>query len=109
MKITKNKTHRTFDDVAVEYLKTNSKKAESFLNHVLKEYQEDGDEKALFVALKQIALAKGGFSELSKQTGLSRESLYKTLSTNGNPKFETIKIILNSLGYAFTVKRLVHR
>ena len=41
------------------------------------------DEKTLLIALKQVALAKGGFQELSNKTGLSRESLYKTLSIKG--------------------------
>ncbi len=104
MKITKNKTYQTLDELVVARLKKNPKRTESFLNRALKEYQEDGDEKALFIALKQVALAKGGFNELSKKTGLSRESLYKTLSINGNPKFQTVKIILNNLGYAFTIK-----
>lgn len=107
MKIAKKKiNYQSFDDLVVERFKKNPKLAHDFLNHALAEYREDSDEKALFVALRQVALAKGGFNELSKKTGLSRESLYKTLSTSGNPKFQTLKIILENLGYAFVIRPL---
>ncbi len=107
MKVEKNKiNYQGLDDFVVERLKKNPKLANDFLNDALVEYREDGDEKALFVALRQVAIAKGGFNELSKKTGLSRESLYKTLSVNGNPKFQTLKIILENLGYAFAIKPL---
>jgi probable addiction module antidote protein len=58
---------------------------------------EEGFETFL-VALRDIVKAQGGMTALSKATGLGRESLYKTLSPNGNPEFKTIVIILDALG-----------
>ncbi|MBU6338389.1 MAG: putative addiction module antidote protein [Rickettsiales bacterium] len=97
---------RSFDELAIEHFKKDKKLADAFLNNALKEYQKDNDERVLLVALRQVAMASGGFQELSKKTGLSRESLYKTLSMNGNPKFQTLKIILENLGYIFTIKKI---
>ena len=106
MKVDKFKGCRSYDDFVIEHFRKDPELAHSFLNHALEEYRQDGDERVLFVALRQVVLSQGGFSELSKKTGLSRESLYKTLSVNGNPRFQTVKIILENLGYAFIIKPL---
>lgn len=47
---------------------------------------EDGDPALVAAALGDIARAKG-MSEVARQTGLGRESLYKALSPDGNPEF----------------------
>jgi probable addiction module antidote protein len=61
-------------------------------------FQEAGDD-ALFIAkaLGNIARAKG-MSQLSRDTGLGRESLYKALSGEGNPSFATILKVTTALG-----------
>ena len=60
--------------------------------------QEAGND-ALFIAkaLGNIARAKG-MSQLSRDTGLGRESLYKALSGEGNPSFATILKVTTALG-----------
>ena len=55
----------------------------------------DGDTKEFLRAISYIARAKG-MTEVSKETGLSRASLYKTLDENAKPRFETIMKILKS-------------
>lgn len=57
----------------------------------------DSDMDELLEALGNIAKAKG-MSQLAKDTGLGRESLYKTFQKGTKPKFETIKKILDSFG-----------
>ena len=64
---------------------------------------ETGDNKLLFKAIGDIAKAKG-MSNLAKETGLGRESLYKSLSTEGSPKFSTIAKVANSLGLEIDFK-----
>ena len=60
--------------------------------------QEAGDDAAFIVkALGNIARAKG-MSQLSRDTGLGRESLYKALSGEGNPSFATILKVTSALG-----------
>jgi probable addiction module antidote protein len=60
--------------------------------------QEAGDDAAFIAkALGTIARAKG-MSQLSRDTGLGRESLYKALSGEGNPSFATILKVTAALG-----------
>jgi probable addiction module antidote protein len=59
---------------------------------------EAGDDAAFIAAaLGNIARAKG-MSQLAKDTGLGRESLYKALSGEGNPSFGTILKVTHALG-----------
>jgi probable addiction module antidote protein len=60
--------------------------------------QEAGDDAAFIAkALGTIARAKG-MSEVARDTGLGRESLYKALSGEGNPSFATILKVTRALG-----------
>lgn len=58
---------------------------------------EDGDPRIIANALGSIARAKG-MTQVAKDAGLSRESLYKALSGEGNPEFSTIMKVLKALG-----------
>jgi probable addiction module antidote protein len=58
---------------------------------------EDGDPALVAAALGDIARAKG-MSQVARQTGLGRESLYKALSPAGNPEFATIMKVIAALG-----------
>lgn len=53
-------------------------------------------------ALGTIARARG-MSQIAKKTGLSRESLYKALSGDGNPEFSTVVRVMHALGLKFSV------
>ena len=67
-------------------------------------FQEAGDDAAFIAkALGNIARAKG-MTQLSKDTGLGRESLYKALSGEGNPSFATILKVTNALGLKLHVQ-----
>lgn len=58
---------------------------------------EDGDPALISAALGDIARAKG-MSQLARETGLSRESLYRSLSAEGNPELATVVKVMKSLG-----------
>jgi probable addiction module antidote protein len=58
---------------------------------------QEGDAALIAAALGDIAKAKG-MSQIARETGLGRESLYKSLSAEGNPEFDTIMKVINSLG-----------
>lgn len=58
---------------------------------------EEGDPALVAAALGDIAKAKG-MTQLSRETGLGRESLYKALSANGNPEFATVLKVVHALG-----------
>ena len=56
-----------------------------------------GDPAFIAKALGNIARARG-MSQLARETGLGRESLYKALSGEGNPSFATILKVIHALG-----------
>lgn len=57
---------------------------------------EDGDNDELIRAIGHVAKARG-MTQIAKDTGLGRESLYKALSAGSNPRFETILRVLRAL------------
>lgn len=61
---------------------------------------EDGDSALVAAALGDIARAKG-MTQVARDAGLGRESLYKALSPEGNPEFATILKVLTALGLRF--------
>ena len=42
--------------------------------------------------------ARGGMSKLAKETGISRQGLYKAIAKDGNPSFETVMKIVGAFG-----------
>ncbi|MGR8953335.1 MAG: addiction module antidote protein [Gammaproteobacteria bacterium] len=56
----------------------------------------DDDPNVFIIALGDVAKIKG-IAQLAKDTGLNRESLYKTLSGKNQPKWDTIQRILKAL------------
>ena len=66
---------------------------------------EEGDAALIVRALGTIAKAKG-VAQLARDTGLSQENLYETLSGDGNPEFVTVMKIVSALGFRLCVKAL---
>ena len=75
-----------------EHLKTEEDMA-AYLEAAL----EQGDSALVAAALGDIARAKG-MTQVARDAGLGRESLYKALSSSGNPEFSTILRVINALG-----------
>lgn len=88
-------TQETFSryDTA-DYLETEEDIA-AYLEAVM---EEGGDDPAFIShALGVVARARN-FSELARETGMSREGLYKALSADGNPSFATVMKVARALG-----------
>jgi probable addiction module antidote protein len=83
-------------DVA-EQLRTPEEMA-AYLDAWLEEAPEDVA--GITRALGDIARAKG-MSQVAREAGLSRESLYKALSEDGNPSFATVLKVARALGVKF--------
>ena len=66
---------------------------------------EDGDPIELAAALGDIARARG-MSQLAKDTGLSRESLYKSLSGERAPSSDTLFKVIHALGFKLALQPL---
>jgi probable addiction module antidote protein len=58
---------------------------------------EDPDPDAFLVAVRDIAKARG-MATIAEKSGLGRESLYKTLRPGAQPRFETMRRLLDALG-----------
>lgn len=65
---------------------------------------EDGTPADIANALGVVARARG-MTDLAKDTGLSRQALYKALSKEANPEFATILKVVEALGYRLSVVR----
>ncbi|HUC72207.1 MAG TPA: addiction module antidote protein [Stellaceae bacterium] len=63
---------------------------------------EDGDTDLIAHALGAVARSKG-MTEIARRTGLGRQSLYKALSPEGQPEFETVLKVVRALGLKLTV------
>jgi probable addiction module antidote protein len=91
--ITKKKAITTKYDVA-EHLRT-PKEMAAYLEASLEE--ANGDAAFIAKAIGDIVRAKG-MTQVARDAGLSRESLYKALSGERNPGFDTILKVLHALG-----------
>lgn len=89
-------TFSRFD--AADYLKTDEDIAA-----YLDASAEDGDAGALAVALGTVARARN-MSELARETGMTREGLYKALAPGGNPAFGTVAKVARALGFAIAFR-----
>ena len=82
----------------VEHLET-----EEDITAYLEAVFDDGDPALVSAALGDIARARG-MTEIAREAGLGRESLYKALSSEGNPEFATVMKVLRALGLSLHVK-----
>ncbi|WP_297324213.1 addiction module antidote protein [Nitrosomonas sp.] len=72
------------------------------IREFLREVAKTGDTSDLIHALNTAARAKG-MTEIAKQAGVTRASLYKSLAEGGNPQFDTIAKIVEALGCKLVV------
>lgn len=90
---------KKYHGLLIESLKDHDE-AVAYLNEALKESLK-GDEESqhlFLLALRNVAEAQGGIGKLAKKTHMGRESLYKTLSEKGNPKWSTLLTLIDCLG-----------
>lgn len=73
----------------------------AYLRVAFGEIDEPGGEQAFLVALRPVVEARGGMTEIARRAGLSRESLYRTLSAQGNPTLRTLHKVINAAGLTF--------
>ena len=59
---------------------------------------EEGDPSLIMAVLGDITRARR-MGAVAQETGLGRESLYKSLSANGNPEFATVLKVVHALGF----------
>jgi probable addiction module antidote protein len=76
--------------------------------HLAAEYlnaaAEDEDPRVYLIALRTVAEAEG-MAKIAEAAGVPRESLYRALSSNGNPRFSTLYAVLRAAGLKMAVRR----
>jgi len=82
-----------------EYLET-----EEQIAAYLEDIFESGDTELIVAAIGDVARARG-MSKIADDTNRGRESLYKSLSPDGNPSFETIVKVMAALGFGLRPAR----
>ena len=77
--------------------------SEDEITEYLRQVLEDGDPCELAAALGDVARARG-MTQLARDTGLSRESLYKSLSGERAPSSDTLLKVIRALGFHLTIE-----
>jgi probable addiction module antidote protein len=80
-------------DLAVAYLKA-----------ALESLDDPDDRAAGLLALRTVAEAYGGLGAVAAEAGISRETLYRTLSPRGNPTLKTLLAVLRTVGLRLSVE-----
>ena len=90
-----------FDDYLYEKLR-DADYAAAYIETAL----EDGGVEDFLYALRKVAVAQGGFQKIAKESHHGRESLYKSLSKEGNPRIKTLADVLSVMGMRLAVTRM---
>ncbi len=99
-----NKASRPHDDAVLELLREDPAFADEYLTAALEESSQPGGREALLAALRHIAEAQG-MSAVAERAGIPRESLYRALSTRGNPTIKTLLAVVGAAGLKLSVHR----
>ena len=96
----KLKTSVSHDEAIVRRLRKNPDFAAEYLKSALEDTNEP---RVLLVALRHLAQAQG-IAKVAKAAGVERESLYRALSANGNPRLSTLVAVTKAIGLKLTVE-----
>ncbi len=75
-----------------------------YLQAAMESLDDPNDRAAGLLALRTVAEAYGGLGVVAAEAGISRESLYRTLSPTGNPTLKTLLAVLKTVGLRLSVK-----
>ena len=95
--MSKKAASAAYEEILLEDLKDPAEAA-AYLEAAL----EDVDPAVFLLALRQVAQAQG-MANVARKAHVGRESLYKTLSENGNPELRTINRLLHAMGLRLSV------
>ncbi|XUA19359.1 addiction module antidote protein [Citrobacter sp. OP27] len=93
---------RLYDEVMVEALREDPAFAQAYLHQAFLDIDEDGGQEAFLLALRHIVEARGGMTVVAQKAGVSRESLYRTLSPTSNTTLKTLRSVVHATGFPFS-------
>jgi probable addiction module antidote protein len=97
----KQKTSISHDAALIRELRADPQFAAEYLKAAI---EDSEDPRVLLIALRQIAEARGGIAKVAKAAGIERESLYRALSSRGNPRLSTLVAVTKAIGLKLTVE-----
>ena len=98
----KSGASRGHEVATVESFRSDPAFAAEYLNAIL----ENGDQEELMLALRRISEAFGGVQKLARNARLNANTLYRTLSSKGNPELKSLRAVLRAMGMQLTVRPL---
>ena len=93
---------RSHEEATIESFRRDAKFAAEYLNTVL----EEGEQQELMLALRYMAEAFGGVARLAEEAELNATTLYRTLSSQGNPELKSLRALLKAMGMRLAVQPL---
>ena len=97
------RNYRKFKDYHIEQLR-DPEDAKIYLSVAFEDYEKNEDIDAFLLAIRDVAEAQGGLSQLAERLSFTDEGLRKVLSENGNPQLNTMRKILHELGFKFSIE-----
>jgi len=94
---------RPHDEAVIELLRDDPQFAEACLSAALAEVDEPGGREALLSALRQVAEVRG-MANVAARAGIPRESMYRVLSSKGNPRLEMLLAVIAALALRLDVR-----
>lgn len=95
-------------DLELAELRADRELAVEYLKAAMESLDDPNDRAAGLLALRTVAEAYGGLGVVAAEAGISRESLYRTLSPKGNPTLKTLLAVLKTVGLRLTVAQENH-
>ena len=91
------------DERSIEELREDRGYAIAFLQIAMESLDNPEERGGALLSMRAVAEAYGGLGAVAAQAGISRESLYRSLSPKGNPTLKTLVAVLKTLGLRLSV------
>ncbi len=91
-------------DAEIAELRADRALAVEYLKAAMESLDDPEDRAAGLLALRTVAEAYGGLGVVAAEAGISRETLYRTLSPKGNPTLKTLLAVLKTVGLRLSVE-----
>lgn len=98
--------YRTWQEILLERLAADKKRAIGYLDVALEEYQDDGDTPFFLLGLQNVVEARGGVAEVAKQAGIKAQCLSDMLANDETPRLDMLITILTVLGCRLLIRPL---
>jgi probable addiction module antidote protein len=93
----------SYNEWEIQELREDREFALAYLQIAMESLNNPEERGGALLALRAVAEAYGGLGAVAEQAGISRESLYRSLSPKGNPTLKTLVAVLKTLGLRLSV------